>query len=390
MKLLLLLQDFIIDPVNLNLKTKIYSLLACFISIFFIALITQTYLGGDAGAPMIVASMGASAVILFFIPNSPLAQPWPFVGGQLCSAIIGMSCALNIEETASASAVAVGGSILVMLLLRCLHPPGAATALAPVMAGASITSLGYSFALIPVGINVLIMLVLSIIINRGIMRRKYPNAIARKELEHNQRHEIAQPSHKVGVTVQDLDLALKSTDSFVDVTATQLSHLLNAAELNTFKRIRGDLCCADIMVRNIISVEYGTEVETAWNLIQTEKLKVLPVVDSARRIIGIVTWHDFLKNINLSAYDSLQEQIRNFIKRSPFITTNKPESIGHIMTDSVIALPESTHIAELIPLMSLQGHRQIPIINEEHRLVGMVYQANLVAALYNQQLAQAS
>jgi len=390
MKLLLLLQDFIIDPVNLNLKTKIYSLLACFISIFFIALITQTYLGEDAAAPMIVASMGASAVILFFIPNSPLAQPWPFVGGQLCSAIIGMSCALNIEETASASAVAVGGSILVMLLLRCLHPPGAATALAPVMAGASITSLGYSFALIPVGINVLIMLVLSIIINRGIMRRKYPNAIARKELEHNQRHEIAQPSHKVGVTVQDLDLALKSTDSFVDVTATQLSHLLNAAELNTFKRIRGDLCCADIMVRNIISVEYGTEVETAWNLIQTEKLKVLPVVDSARRIIGIVTWHDFLKNINLSAYDSLQEQIRNFIKRSPFITTNKPESIGHIMTDSVIALPESTHIAELIPLMSLQGHRQIPIINEEHRLVGMVYQANLVAALYNQQLAQAS
>lgn len=60
------------------------------------------------------------------------------------------------------------------------------------------------------------------------------------------------------------------------------------------------------------------------------------------------------------------------------------------MTGSVIALPESTHIAELIPLMSLQGHRQIPIINEEHRLVGMVYQANLVAALYNQKLAQAS
>ncbi|BCG63084.1 MAG: CBS domain-containing membrane protein [Methyloprofundus sp.] len=390
MKLLPLLQAFLVDPVNLNLKAKIYSLLACFCSIFFIALVTHAFIGADAVAPMIVASMGASAVILFFIPNSPLAQPWPFVGGQLCSAIIGMSCALNIEETASASAMAVGGSILVMLLLRCLHPPGAATALAPVMAGASITSLGYSFVLVPVGINVAIMLVLSIIINRGVMRRKYPNAIARKELEHNQRHEIAQPSHKVGVTVQDLDLALKSTDSFVDVTATQLSHLLNAAELNTFKRIRGEICCADIMIRDVTSVEYGTEVETAWHLIQTEKLKVLPVVDSANRIIGIVTWHDFFKNINLSAYDNLQDKLRNFIRRSPLISTDKPESIGHIMTGSVIALPESTHIAELIPLMSLQGHRQIPIINEEHRLVGMVYQANLVAALYNQKLAQAS
>ena len=50
-------------------------------------------------------------------------------------------------------------------------------------------------------------------------------------------------------------------------------------------------------------------------------------------------------------------------------------------------LPETAHIVELIPLMSHYGHRQIPIVNAERRLVGMVYQANLIAALYNQQLA---
>ena len=165
MKLLPLLQAFTVDPVQLNIKAKVLSLLACFCAIFFIAVITQALIGAS-NAPIIVASMGASAVILFFIPNSPLAQPWPFVGGQLCSAFIGISCALNISETASASAVAVGLSVLVMLLLRCLHPPGAATALAPVMAGESITSLGYSFVLVPVGINLGFMLLLTIIINR--------------------------------------------------------------------------------------------------------------------------------------------------------------------------------------------------------------------------------
>ena len=68
--------------------------------------------------------------------------------------------------------------------------------------------------------------------------------------------------------------------------------------MNTFKRIRGDICCADIMVRDISTVEYGTEVEDAWQLIQTEKLKVIPVVDSAKRVIGIITRHDFFKYIN--------------------------------------------------------------------------------------------
>jgi CBS domain-containing membrane protein len=56
------------------------------------------------------------------------------------------------------------------------------------------------------------------------------------------------------------------------------------------------------------------------------------------------------------------------------------------MTTRVSVLPESTHIAELIPLMSNLGYRQIPIVNKENRLVGMVYQANLIAALYNESL----
>jgi len=390
MKLLPLLKSFTVDPVQLNIKVKILSLLACFCAIFFIALFTQAVIG-VSNSPIIVASMGASAVILFFIPNSPLAQPWPFVGGQLCSAFIGMSCALNIAETASSAAVAAGASVLVMLILRCLHPPATATALAPVMAGESITSLGYSFMLVPVGINVGLMLILSIIINRWVLNRDYPSALsAAKEAEKNQARSAIQASHTVGISKQDIELALKTSDSFVDITATELSHLLSNAELNTFKRIKGDICCSDIMTRDITSVEYGTEVEDAWQLIQTKKLKAIPVVDSANRVIGIITWHDFFKYINLNAYDSLQDQFRRFIRRTTKVETNKPEAVGHIMSQFVVTLPETTHIAELIPLMSLQGHRQIPIINKEHRLVGMVYQANLVAALYNQGLAQAA
>ncbi len=387
MKILALFQSFTADPVQLNLKSKILSLLACFCAIFFIALVTQIFIG-STHAPIIVASMGASAVILFFIPNSPLAQPWPFVGGQLCSAFIGVSCALHIEETASASATAVGVSILVMLILRCLHPPGAATALAPVMAGESIASLEYSFVWMPVGINVGIMLMLVIVINRWVMKREYPNALLNIKKDVSAQADNSTPGKKIGITEQDIARALQQSTSLVDITANELSHLLTRAELNTFERIRGDIFCVDIMARDVTSVEYGTEVEEAWQLIQQKKLKVLPVVDRAHRVIGILTWQDFFKYIDLNAYDSLQEQFRRFIRRTTGIETTKPESVGHIMTQNVVTLPETAHIVELIPLMSLQGHRQIPIINATHRLVGIVYQANLVAALYNLSLAK--
>ncbi len=374
-----------VDPVNLSVKFKLVSLLACFCSIFFIALITKI-VSPWPGYPMIVASMGASAIILFFIPGSPLAQPWPFVGGQLISAVVGVYCALNINETSTAAATAVGCSVFLMLILRCLHPPAAATSLTPIMAGSSLTSLGYSFVVVPVAINVITMLFLAVVINRYVMKRNYPSALPIQE-EINQRHSITEPSHQVGFSEQDLTLALDNSDVFIDMTHTELSQLLTQVEMNTFQRIKGTILCSDIMVKDVIAVEYGTELEEAWSLMRTHKLKAMPVIDNARRVIGIITWNDFFKCIDLNAYESFQEKFRCFIRRTADVTATKPEAVGLIMTPSVVSLPDTTHIADLIPLMSLKGIRQIPIVDSERRLIGMVYQANLIAALYNEQLA---
>ncbi|MGZ8172389.1 MULTISPECIES: HPP family protein [Methylobacter] len=368
-----------VDPVNLSLKGKLLSVISSFSSILIMALVTQQLSIGTA-YPIIVASMGASAVILFIIPNSPLAQPWSFFGGQLISAIIGVACAQWFTDIALASACAVGGSIFAMLLLRCLHPPGAATAMAPILSGDPISSLGYGFVLMPVGINVLIMLVMAIFINRWLLRHDYPTVSGNKNI-------VVKPAQQTGISDQDLKLALENMDMFMDVSAGDLRKLLTDAEARSFKRFKGNITCADIMVRDVPAVEYGTEVEEAWKIMHQQKLKAMPVIDRARRVIGIITWNDFFKFINLSAYESFQDRFRAFIRRTPDVSTDKPESVGHMMTTSVTVLPESAHIADLISLMSTQGYRQIPIVNSENRLVGMVYQANLIAALYDEQLS---
>ncbi len=368
-----------VDPVNLSLKGKLLSVISSFSSILIMALVTQQLSIGTA-YPIIVASMGASAVILFIIPNSPLAQPWSFFGGQLISAIIGVACAQWFTDIALASACAVGGSIFAMLLLRCLHPPGAATAIAPILSGDPISSLGYGFVLMPVGLNVLIMLVMAILINRWLLRHDYPIVSGNKNI-------VVEPAQQTGISDQDLKLALENMDMFMDVSAGDLRKLLTDAEARSFKRFKGNITCADIMVRDVPVVEYGTEVEEAWKIMHQQKLKAMPVIDRARRVIGIITWNDFFKFINLSAYESFQDRFRAFIRRTPDVSTDKPESVGHMMTTSVTVLPESAHIADLISLMSTQGYRQIPIVNSENRLVGMVYQANLIAALYDEQLS---
>ncbi len=270
-----------------------------------------------------------------------------------------------------------------MLLFRCLHPPGAATALTPVMAGDPITSLGYGFVLMPVAFNVVILLAMAIAINRWVLHHQYPTLFHPTDNKKHKHSIIIQASQQAGISEQDLEQALENMDMFMDVSAADLSKLFTDAQMQGFKRYRGNITCADIMVTNIQAVEYGTDVEDAWKIMHGEKLKAMPVIDRARRVIGIITWNDFFKFINVNSNESFQEKFRAFIRRTPDVSTDKPESVGHIMTSPVSVLPEHTHIVDLIPLMSNQGYRQIPIVNSENRLVGIVYQANLIAALYN-------
>lgn len=121
------------------------------------AAVSFLLLQSAAPLPLIVAPMGASAVLIFAVPTSPLAQPWPVIGGNVISALVGITAAKLVPDTALAAGVAVGAAILIMSLLRCLHPPGGAAALTAVIGGQHVAAAGYLFALLPVGINAVLL-----------------------------------------------------------------------------------------------------------------------------------------------------------------------------------------------------------------------------------------
>lgn len=375
------LRQFTTDPVSLSIKEKCIATLAGFTAILCTGFLTHLYTGEYTS--ILVASMGASAVILFAIPGSPLAQPWPFMGGQLLSATVGVFCAFYISHAVLAAALAVGLAIWVMLVLRCLHPPGAATALAPVVGHAYHPTLNLDFILQPVGINVVLMLTMALVINRMILRRDYPSQLSPGK-QASQRQ--LQTNKLSGISLNDIKQVTEGYEHFLDIGADELLQIYNRLQLLGFQKKTGTLNCGDIMQENIITVDYATEVEEAWNLMHQQQLTVLPVLDRARRVIGIVTRYDFFKNLQLTPYRSFQDRWLRFIKSTPDIQTDKPEAVGHIMTRRVKTLPATAHIAELLPLVVDEGHHHIPITDADGRFVGIVFQSRLIAAVFKAHL----
>ena len=81
------------------------------------------------GWPMLIAPLGASVVLLFGHPQSPLAQPANVFGGYLLATILGVAAALTLPGAWWAAALAVGLAVALMLALRITHPPAGAVPL---------------------------------------------------------------------------------------------------------------------------------------------------------------------------------------------------------------------------------------------------------------------
>lgn len=176
-----------------------------------------------ADLPVIVAPLGASAVLVFGVPASPLAQPWPVVGGNVLSALVGVTALRLIPDVALAAGVAVGAAILVMSLLRCLHPPGGAAALTAVIGGESVHAAGYTFAFAPVAINSLALVLLGMAFHR-VTGRSYPHRPA------------AAAPLPPGLHLADIDAALEEMHEGFDISREDLDALLSRAEVHAKSR----------------------------------------------------------------------------------------------------------------------------------------------------------
>jgi CBS domain-containing membrane protein len=367
------LRSFWPAPVMVNNKERLRALCGAAFGISLTGLLC--HLLGSAnlpGSPWLYAPLGASAVLVFAVPSSPMAQPWPVIGGNTLSALVGIVCARWISPPELATGMAVGLAIGVMFATRSLHPPGGATAL--------FTSLGmvthFEFALFPVLLNSLLLVMAGVAYN-NLTRHRYPHAPPRP---------IPKPapgSKPEYVVASDLDAVLARYNEVLDINRDDLQALLEQTQARTYERKMSEVRCRDIMTRDVVTVEFGTPLAEAWALMRKHKIKALPVVDRTHRIVGIVTQSDFMREADLDTHDGFDGKLRLFLRATGVTHTTKPEVVGQIMTRKVRVASEGRRLVELVPLFGSSGHHHIPIIGEKERLVGILTQSDFVAALHH-------
>ncbi len=162
-------------PPRAPLHEIFWSSLGAFIGIFSIYYIGHYQALHLADSLFLVGSFGATAILIYGIPNSPYSQPRNIIGGHILSAIVGVSCALLLSSKPQfAAATAVALSLLIMHVTRTIHPPGGATTLIAVIGSDHIHEMAYMYVVTPIASGAFIMLLIALVVNNLSPNRRYP------------------------------------------------------------------------------------------------------------------------------------------------------------------------------------------------------------------------
>lgn len=306
----------------------------------------------------LLPALGASSVLLAALPGSPLSRPWALLAGSSISALFAFAVLQAGLPLYWSAPLATAGALLLMFALRCLHPPGGAMAVW-VMLQPGLTLPTLLTAMLP---GLLLLLALS-----SLLRRVSPAEPA------GHRTADPLPSQRLQASLTEWQQALAQQDQLLDVAPQQLVQLAASLQQQQLQHTLAQRTVADIMSRDVISLDPEQDGAMAWRMLQQHRVKLLPVVSNGQ-VLGVVSLVDLLKRLGLHATSwpsALAEGAQSVLS----------EPVARLMSHPARTVQASQSLADLVPLLSDWGLHQLPVVDDAQQLVGMVTQSDLIAAL---------
>lgn len=343
----------------LPVKERILSGVGALCGLAISSLISWYVLGGINA--WYIAPMGASSVLLFAVPNSPLAQPWNVIIGNILAGVIGVTCTQLLADSTTAFSLAVGFAIFMMMTTDSLHPPSGAVAITAVLGGDAVHRLGFHFILYPVLLNSILLLLFAVFFNR-LIGRHYPLTA-----HLNERSKDPTPTQKVSIQPKDIEYALDHHTELLDISQYDLEKIILQAQVRANERSMSTFVCQDIMSRDVIRLHEEDDIYQALDKFKSVNLMSLPVVNAQEKLVG-----------TLALYEVVE-----WFKGATDPRNSWQHYVKQIMSRRVVTVEPSQPIQDLVPYFVEKSFNYIPVVEQEC-LIGIVSRADMIAALQQQ------
>ncbi|OCX66123.1 hypothetical protein BFP70_08420 [Thioclava sp. SK-1] len=338
------------------------------LAVLLVALVIRQLHQSDAADFYLVSSFGSAAVLLFVLPNSPLAQPWAAFFGMLISATVSVAI-LRWVPPPYADGLAVAGAIAAMQACRALHPPAAGIALLAVMEFEAGRSLPFSFALFPIGTVTLLLILCAMLWNRA-FGIHYP--IKPLSLAPALRHRTTGPARELDEKA--LQKILLDLQQSANISTADMARVMAAAEHHATEALLQGTLVQDLMTRAPVTVTPEAPLSEIVRKMTALGIKSLPVVDPAGRFLGVVDYGPVMARMSADL-----AAMRTSFRLRPAPQEAEAQAL---MATNVVTVDGQIPIAALLERFSHHVARMVPVRSGD-RLAGVITRTDLIGHLLN-------
>ncbi|WP_050754093.1 HPP family protein [Roseovarius nubinhibens] len=313
----------------------------------------------------LVAPLGATAVLVFCVPNAPLAQPWSALIGNMISAALALVVLWLTPAGPWQPALAVGGAIAMMMLTRSLHPPGGAVALLTVLAPEAALGAGPLYVLMPIGLSTAILVLAGVVFHR-FSGRVYPFRLPPPPAS-----APAEAQPRLGLGTEELEALLDEFHQSANLGVADLGRILAAAEREAAEHRFDGTRCAEIMTRTPLRVTPEARLRDVARMMRDHGIKSLPVVGADGVAQGLVQQADLI--------DGLTRQ-RGMGPMRPAALQSRLNA-GRIMRPVPVSVPQDWPVGRVLNRMAEGDVQSVLLTDAAGRLSGILTRSDILALL---------
>jgi CBS domain-containing protein len=139
----------------------------------------------------------------------------------------------------------------------------------------------------------------------------------------------------------------------------------------------------DVMVHDVVTVRPDTDVAEAIKLLTEHDVSALPVLDSDRNLVGMLSEADLIHRVEIGTEKHRRwwlEAVTGAATLAEEFAKSHGKKVGEIMTTGVVSVSEDTPLSEIAAVLERNGIKRVPVVRDE-KLVGIVSRSNLIQAL---------
>jgi CBS domain-containing protein len=150
---------------------------------------------------------------------------------------------------------------------------------------------------------------------------------------------------------------------------------------------------ADIMDRDVPTVSRSDDARRVIELLADRDISAIPVIDSEGRLVGIVSESDLVLSeeeadlhlphfLNIMGGIVFVESMKGFEQK---LNKAFASNVRDLMTPDPVYVEERDPVEKVARLIAEKHHNHLPVVDSDHRFVGLVTRADVLAALVDQE-----